>query len=807
VVGALAAAGRAVDLAPATRAALETAWVQTAPAVRARRWQDAAPELAPEAAENLLRIVTALAEAPGPPLADAEALLLVPPDVCLPVVALPDAPGGRAAAWGAADCEALGAGVVRLWGDPGLDMLQRGQDLAGEPLPAVPTDAMRLLLSSGDIAGLPLPVVAEDSADGLETTPDVLAAFCAALLPPDPDDVPGWAALGALLYSPRGPHPWLRTYLRRRVGGVPVTYRFPDLAPALDLTWGLPLYCEQLAILQLLQRQDGVIPPQALMQVQEWLGQAETWATGYSAAVAAAERLHLALRLKVTHPAAFLAAALESAVPAGDTAAETALTLEARRHGIELRPPDIQTSAAGFTLEAPAPRPVPPAEPGNARRAAHPPPLPAIRWGLAAGRGTLPAAMALVAARAAQPEGRFASLGALCLAAVAADVPPGFLAVLIRAGACDSLGARPALLAALPAAVAEARQVHAAQQVATQGGQAGLFPVEPPAEAAPASETPAESPTAAAATETPVEGTTEIATPVEVDKAGWRAWEATLIGHTFTVLPSAEPVLGAGGIGRGSAAIARLTLSGVTAAHVGQTVSLVAVLSGIRVVPTGEEAEASLAVALAQDAEGALPLILFPPAYARHQALLEPDVPRIVVARVQLAEAWEGRGAGIVLIGEQLLPYQVERETQELDVTPIKRRAAPAAAEGAAKSRKPAPDPLQYSAGGQRYFQAPRPAAPAVNEADVPAAEPGPPRQIVITLNPLGSEQEDEERMRRLKAILLRHPGPAGVMLYFPDDPLVGMPTHMPLKRTVDASDAFCDEVTALLGAGCYEFR
>ncbi|HEX6606214.1 MAG TPA: hypothetical protein VF276_04790, partial [Chloroflexia bacterium] len=551
VAGALAAAGRVFDLAPATRAALETAWVQTTPAARARRWQDAAPALAPETAENLLRIVTALAEAPGPPLADAEALLVVPSGACLPVVALPGAPGGRAAAWTAADCEALGASVVRLWGDPDLDMLQRGLDLAGEPLPTVPTDAMRLLLSSGDIAGLPLPVVAEDSADGLETTPDVLAAFCAALLPPEPEDVPGWAALGALLYGPHGPHPWLRTYLRRRVGGAPVTYRFPNLAPALDLTWGLPLYCEQLAILHLLQRQDGAVPPQALMQVQEWLGQAEMWATDYSAAAAAAERLHLALRLKVTHPAAFLAAALESAVLAGDTAAETTLTLEARRHGIELRPPAIQTSAAGFTLEAPAPRAVPPAEPGNARRAPAPPPLPAIRWGLATGRGTLPAAAALVAARAAQPDGRFASPAALCLAAVAADVPPGFLAVLIRAGACDSLGARPALLAALPAAVAEARQTHAAQQVATQGGQAGLFPVEPPVEAAPGTEAPADGPATDASTETPVESTTETAAPIEVDKAGWRAWEATLIGHTFTVLPSAEPVLGAGAVVRG----------------------------------------------------------------------------------------------------------------------------------------------------------------------------------------------------------------------------------------------------------------
>jgi hypothetical protein len=203
-----------------------------------------------------------------------------------------------------------------------------------------------------------------------------------------------------------------------------------------------------------------------------------------------------------------------------------------------------------------------------------------------------------------------------------------------------------------------------------------------------------------------------------------------------------------------------------------------------------------LAVAQVQDATGALPLVIYPPVYAHDQALIVAETPVIITATAQLAEAWEGRGARTILIAKQVLAYQVEREAREIDVTPIKRRgAAPGTAP--APTKKAAPDPLQYSVGGQRYFTAPAPAVAA------PAA-PGPVEgQVVITLPPLHDEQEDETRMRRLKEIVVRHPGPTGLWLYLPDDPTVGGPTYMPIKRTVAASDDFCAEVEALLGAGC----
>ena len=402
-------------------------WSRGAPASGPSAGAAAAPDLPPATADGLLAWVTALETLPGPPLVDGEALLVLPPTHELPLLPLPGAPDRRVAAWSASDCLALGARVLLLRGDPGLDPLQRALELAGAPPAGVAPDAMRLLLASGDLAGLPLPP-AGGALDDLATTPDVLAALCAGLLPDDPADAPGWAALGALLYGPHGPHPHLRTYLRRRVGAAPVPPTTPALAPVLGLTWGLLLYTEQVTLMRLLLRQEGLVPPGESIRLEESMSQAAGWASPYAAALAAGERVHRAVRLKVAQPAAFLAAALESAVRDGDTAAAHALTLEAGRRGIELRPPDVQVSAAAFTLEDRA-----------------------VRWGLAWSRATAPAVAALVAARAGQPDGRFATLAALCIAALEAAVPAGTLAALIRAGACDTLGARTNLLAALPA--------------------------------------------------------------------------------------------------------------------------------------------------------------------------------------------------------------------------------------------------------------------------------------------------------------------------------------------------------------------
>jgi hypothetical protein len=711
------------------------------------------PALLPVAAPAAPPAGTIAAEGP---VADGEMLAVLAAPDALPL--LPGAAGDPPVlAWTAADCVALGLPVLALCGDPALDVLDRAQRLIGDPAP-LPTDDLRLLLAAGDVAGLPLPTIGDDT---VEFPPDVLAAFCAALLPADPGDAVGWAALGAMLYGPQGPHPWLRNFIRRRVGQVPVSYHYPAFAPVLDPTAGLPLFCEQVTLLQLLISTDAV-PVAGRMALEEWLGGAARQAQNYSAAWAAGDRLHRALRLKATDPAAFLAAVIESTLRTGTPGGLEPVVLEARRRGIALLPPDVDRSEAGLTLEAGT---APPAPEGTRRPAAPPPP--AIRWGLGWSRGMRAWAAARTEARAVLPEGRFSDFNELCTVAGAAGVPVAYLGALIRAGACDRFGSRAALLAALPAAM----EMAAIPDV--EGESASAL---------------------AAATDSP---------------AQWRAWEQHLLGYAFTPPEGTEPILRAGGP-RG---VARLTLGGIGSIPIGGKLTLPVVLRAVREVhqPGGGD---PLAVGLAQDVDGVVPLVLFPPEYARFRDLLVADTAVILAARVQRAEGESGGGAGVILIAERLQPYAALQDAPELNLSVRKTRPP---AERPAAAPKPAADPYAYSATGQPYLRAPRPAPEGVEQpappptrdsAPPPAAESvGAPGQIVITLHALADEAADETRMRELKAIILRHPGPTGVMLYFPDDPLVGMPTTQPLKRTVSGDESFCAEIEGLLGAGCYERR
>ncbi len=770
--GAVAALGRALDLPPRVVAALTRALVIGRSGERALRWRSAAPpDWAPATTATLLDWVMAVEALPGPPLADAEAVLVLPAAHWLPLLPAVAAPGeaaGRVAAWPAADCVALGAGLLRVAGDPALDGLQRAVDLAGGPPPPVPADALRLVLTSGALAGLPLPeppsVEPEES-----WGPDVLAALAAALIPDDPADLAGWAAIGALLYGPAGPHRRLDRYVRRHVGAEPVSYRSAALASAVRLTYGEVLYREQLATLRLQLAAD----PDADPRTREGVARAGGELVAYAEALAAGERLHLALALKAARPAPFLAAALEQAVLDGADATARALALEVQQRGLIILPPDVQRGDAGFTLEDGA-----------------------IRWGLAWTRAAQARLARLVAARARRPDGRFATFADLCEAAAEAGVAAGDLAALIRAGACDSLGARAALLADVPGALAAAARRVAARRPAAPPQQTSLFDLAAPAAAAAELPTDAEAPPAEDA-----EAVTAPATPEP--RTAPRTWELLLTGHAFTAGPAAAAMRDADP-NRGDRRVARLTLAGITDAQVGQTVSLAVALHSLRDVPDGGSGGEVLATAVAEDGAGRLPVVLFPPVYTRYKPLLPAEDPVILVARVQRAEAWEGAGAALVLIAEQVLPYQVQRAEAELDLTVRKRRASTAPAE---RASKPVADPRQYSTNGQPYFTAPRAAEPA---AEAPAATPpsaSPPSQVVLTLAPLLDDAADDARMLRLREIMKQYPGETAVLLYFPDDPTVGGPAYMPLKRKVAATPEFCAAVGTLLGPGSYELR
>lgn len=172
-------------------------------------------------------------------------------------------------------------------------------------------------------------------------------------------------------------------YIRRRTGEEPVTYLHPKLVPVLERTLGVPLFQEQLmqmavavgnctpADADLLRRamgsKRGVERIESLKE-RLYAGMAENGIDDETAdsiyakiqafanfGFAESHSLSFGLLvyasswLKLHYPAAFLAALLR-AQPMGFYSPQT-LTADARRHGVEVRRPDIQLSGVNAGLE------------------------------------------------------------------------------------------------------------------------------------------------------------------------------------------------------------------------------------------------------------------------------------------------------------------------------------------------------------------------------------------------------------------------------------------------------------------------
>jgi error-prone DNA polymerase len=244
-------------------------------------------------------------------------------------------------------------------------------------------------------------------------------------------------------------------YLRRRDGLEEVHYSYPPLAAVLERTLGIPLFQEQAMRLAVVAA--GFTPGEAdelrrdmthrrshekLAELKTRLvaGMAERGISteeaeriykqllgfsGYgfpeSHAASFALLVYASAWVKRYHPAAFTCALLNSQ-PMGFYSPHT-LVEDARRHGIEVRPTDVQWSGWESTLEESVPG-----------RPALPGATPAIRVGLQAVRG-LPRAVgeSILAARSAGPFGSVAELSSR------AALSRAWLARLAEAGALGSL--------------------------------------------------------------------------------------------------------------------------------------------------------------------------------------------------------------------------------------------------------------------------------------------------------------------------------------------------------------------------------
>ena len=175
-------------------------------------------------------------------------------------------------------------------------------------------------------------------------------------------------------------------YIRRRNGQEEVTYLHPLLERSLKKTLGVPLFQEQLMQMAIdvggfspgeadLLRQamgskrshermerlhqrfaDGAaardVPPDVIEIIWEKLAAFASYGFPESHSVSFAYLVYASSWLKRWYPAAFCAALLD-AQPMGFYAPHT-LVQDARRHGVEVRTPDLNQSAATATLEPPA---------------------------------------------------------------------------------------------------------------------------------------------------------------------------------------------------------------------------------------------------------------------------------------------------------------------------------------------------------------------------------------------------------------------------------------------------------------------
>jgi DNA polymerase-3 subunit alpha len=306
-----------------------------------------------------------------------------------------------------------------------------------------------------------------------------------------PDRIEDVMAMVAL-FRP-GPMANIPAYIRRKHGQEPVTYLHPLLEPVLRDTYGVMVYQEDIMTVAqavagytlaeadvlcyairkkikdrlLAQREQFVagarqhgVPARIVDQIFE---QFEPFARyGFNRAHAACYGLiaYYTAYLKAHYPAEYMTAVLTS--DAGDTEKVAQAVAECHRMGIRILPPDVNDSAASFTVAGEA-----------------------IRFGLAAVRNVGVAAVeSMIAARTTG--GPFTSLADFCARVDTRQVNQRVVASLIKAGALDSLGmSRAQMLQTLDETMDQAQR---AQRVRAQG-QTGLFdlgggaPAPPPATA------------------------------------------------------------------------------------------------------------------------------------------------------------------------------------------------------------------------------------------------------------------------------------------------------------------------------------
>jgi DNA polymerase-3 subunit alpha len=230
---------------------------------------------------------------------------------------------------------------------------------------------------------------------------------------------------------------------------------------------------------------------------------------------------------------------------------------------------------------------------------------------------------ALVAAREEQPDGRFASLEAICTAVDSKVLNKRVLESLIKAGALDDLGERKELLDTLESALAAGQQA----QRARDAGQISLFGM-------------LELPPAA-----PVARPALASGPAdELPRKVMLAWEKEATGLYFSEHPLSLVTIGPD----------VTPLGDISPELEGRKVTVVAMIASVRRIITKKNT--TMGVMALEDMSGALELVAFPECFERHASLWTED--NIIKATVKV----ELRNDAVQLVCESAENFvQVER--------------------------------------------------------------------------------------------------------------------------------------------------
>ncbi len=608
------------------------------------------------------------------------------------------------------------------------------------------------------------------------------------------------------LYRP-GPLEQIPIYIHNKNNPQDIKYLHPILKPILEDTYGVIVYQEQ--IMQLLQTVADYTLGQAYIVIKaiskknrELMAENETifkegcikkgisreiadqlWELILPFAGYSFNRPHATLYgllsyqtawLKVNYPVEYMAAVLTGAGGFIEDVAKGAL--EARRLGVAVLGPDVNRSFKGFEIE-----PIPGELPPGVRFSN------GIRFGMAAiknvGEGPVEA---IIAAREAG--GPFLSLEDLCARVDRHAINKRVLESLIKAGALDSLpGTRRQKLAILDQALSAGAEAQKARDI----GQSSLFDMF------------GESTGGPSALNVP-----RIPMPIipetPADKKEELLWEKELLGLNVSEDPVAKALEGIDMTGVSS-------LSDITEEHIGETMTFVGVLNGVRRITT-KKGDAML-VANLEDLTGTIEMVVFPKTLAKCGDVLRDDATVKVTAKVdnrrdatqlvvESAEAVEPGSAPppAALASEMDLEGIGELADAE-PPRPAAREAAPAAA-----SPPPAPAPaapittirarqqVKVSTNGSGKGNG-NGMSSSHSEPTPPAPTPG--RTLRLYLPRTGDDEADVRRMQDVYSVLRDSNGPDRVTLYLPNG--VGI-VVLQSQHTVSVSPALLESLKGVLG-------